>query len=67
VTNFDMSLLKKFKFTESTGLEFRAEAFNVFNHTNFLGVGTSFGTSTFGQLTSTRDPRIIQFGLKFVY
>jgi hypothetical protein len=34
-TNFDMSLLKNFKVTEGSMLEFRAEAFNVFNHTQF--------------------------------
>lgn len=34
-TNFDMALLKHFKITEGTELEFRAEAFNVFNHTQF--------------------------------
>ncbi|HET6178035.1 MAG TPA: TonB-dependent receptor [Candidatus Sulfotelmatobacter sp.] len=34
-TNFDVSLLKHFKITESSSLEFRAEAFNVFNHTQF--------------------------------
>jgi hypothetical protein len=33
--NFDMSLLKHFKIRESADLEFRAEAFNVFNHTQF--------------------------------
>jgi hypothetical protein len=34
-TNFDMSVLKRFKISEDVGLEFRAEAFNVFNHTEF--------------------------------
>jgi hypothetical protein len=34
-TNFDVSLLKHFKLRESGDLEFRAEAFNVFNHTEF--------------------------------
>jgi hypothetical protein len=34
-TNFDMTLAKHFKTSESTSLEFRAEAFNVFNHTQF--------------------------------
>lgn len=34
-TNFDLSLLKHFKVTESSNLEFRAEAFNIFNHTQF--------------------------------
>jgi ribosomal protein L25 (general stress protein Ctc) len=33
--NFDTALLKHFKVTESSDLEFRAEAFNVFNHTQF--------------------------------
>jgi hypothetical protein len=64
---WDMTLGKRFKFRENMNLQFRAEAYNVFNHTNFLGVGTAFGTSTFGQITTTRDPRIIQFALKFAY
>jgi len=34
--NFDVALLKHFKVTEGSNLEFRAEAFNVFNHTQFL-------------------------------
>ena len=59
-----MTLSKRFKLRESMDLQFRAEAYNVFNHTNFLGLGTTFGSSTFGQVTSTRDPRLIQFALK---
>jgi hypothetical protein len=34
-TNFDMALLKHFKIRESGDIEFRAEAFNIFNHTQF--------------------------------
>lgn len=37
-TNFDTALFKHFKFTETAGFEFRAEAFNVFNHTQWNGV-----------------------------
>jgi len=36
----------------------------VFNHTNFLGLSTAFGGATFGQVTTTRDPRLVQFALK---
>jgi hypothetical protein len=61
---WDFSVFKNIKTTEAIRLQFRAEMFNIFNHTNPLGVGTAFGTTTFGQITSTRDPRIVQFGLK---
>jgi hypothetical protein len=63
--NFDTSLYKTFKIRESTSFEFRAESFNTFNHTEFNGIGPSFGSSTFGQATSTWDPRVLQFGGKF--
>ena len=52
---------------DSIPTEEPGEMFNVFNHTNFNGVGTSFGSTTFGQILSTRDPRIVQLALKFYY
>ncbi|MEW6128196.1 MAG: carboxypeptidase regulatory-like domain-containing protein [Acidobacteriota bacterium] len=64
---WDMTLGKRFRITENMRLQFRAEAYNLFNHTNFSGLSTVFGSTTFGQVTSTRDPRLIQFGLKLNY
>jgi len=64
---WDVTLAKRFKLRESMDLQFRAEAYNVFNHTNFVlvtGSPTTFGSTTFGQITSTRDPRLVQFALK---
>jgi hypothetical protein len=43
--NFDVSLLKTFKVTEGSNLEFRAEAFNVFNHTQFRIFNPNLGNS----------------------
>jgi hypothetical protein len=43
--NFDMSLLKNFKVTEASSLEFRVEAFNVFNHTQFRIYNPNLGNS----------------------
>jgi Carboxypeptidase regulatory-like domain/TonB dependent receptor/TonB-dependent Receptor Plug Domain len=65
IERWDLSLFKNFKTTERTNLQFRWEVFNVFNHTNFQGIDTDTTSSTFGQVTSTHEPRIMQLGLKF--
>jgi hypothetical protein len=56
-TNFDMALLKHFKVTESMYFEFRAEAFNVFNHTEWAWLGGDSGSAAsntpFGSPTNT--------------
>ena len=62
--NWNLSLYKTFQFTERTGLEFRAETFNTFNHTQFTGVDTGLFSSTFGHVNATADPRIFQLGAK---
>ncbi len=64
---WDMGLYKSFKLVERFHLQFRAEAFNVFNHTNFDTVSTSLASSLFGQVLSSRDPRILQLGLKAIF
>lgn len=43
----------------------RLTGFNILNHTNFDQVDTIVSSSTFGQVLSTHEPRIIQLGLKF--
>lgn len=65
--NWDISFLKRFKFTESKNLEFRAEMFNAFNHAQFLNPDNNGFDSTFGQISTTRGPRLVQFGLKLYY
>ncbi|HEY1948048.1 MAG TPA: carboxypeptidase regulatory-like domain-containing protein [Bryobacteraceae bacterium] len=65
--NTDLSVSKRAVIRENIALQFRAEFFNVFNHTQFAGIGTTFGAGTFGQVTSARDPRITQFGLRLTF
>jgi hypothetical protein len=66
IQRWDLSVLKEIKLPwESTGLQFRGEMINAFNHTNFNGLGTTFGSSTFGTVITVHDPRIVQLGLKF--
>src|SRR5581483_11833250 len=67
--NWNLALFKSFVFSESRGsrLEFRAEFFNAFNHTEWNNVSTSFSASNFGAITSAHDPREIQLGLKLYF
>ncbi len=67
INNWDLSITKKTKIGETREVEFRAEFFNAFNHTQFLRVDDAGGSSTFGQVISDRGPRLIQFGLKFYF
>jgi hypothetical protein len=79
---FDLSLSRKFKINERFSVQARAEAFNILNHTDFVGgfapsgqaAGVSYGTgvtalnaSNFGQVTGAYDPRILQFAMKLFF
>jgi hypothetical protein len=73
--NFDVSVLKTTKLTESQSLQFRAEFFNLFNHPQFnIGQGggvnslLDVSSPTSALVTSTSvNPRIIQFALKYIF
>jgi hypothetical protein len=54
-TNFDMALFKHFRITERMNIEFRAEAFNVFNHTQWLPIAGDAGSAAnnFGETNNT--------------
>ena len=65
--NVNVSLMKNTKLTERVNLQFRAEAFNLFNHPNFNLPDNFLGSPTFGRISSARDPRHIQFGLKLLF
>ena len=64
---FDVSLIKRTTVGENKILEFRAEAFNVANHANFGNPNGEISSVNFGRITTTRDPRLIQFGFKFQF
>jgi hypothetical protein len=67
--NFDFGLFKNFVIREKTGFEFRWETFNIFNHTEYSGINSTFapGATTFLHLNATHDPRRMQFGLRFYF
>ena len=75
--DWDASIARKFAITERSALQFRAEYFNLLNHTN-LGDPATTVSSTLGRITSTspqnwsgtapqNDPRIAQLSLKLVF
>ncbi len=68
IANFDAGLFKGFSLTERLRAEFRAEFYNLFNHTQLYSVdGNISDGSTFGLAQKAREPREIQFALKFIF
>jgi len=68
INNFDFSMQKITPVGEGKRIEFRAEFFNIFNHTQFLNPdGNITDGADFGRVKHTRDPRNIQFALKFAF
>lgn len=79
--NFNMALFKHFPIKESAAFEFRAEAFNIFNHTEWIPIGGAAGSfagnnnsggGTFGNTTflysgGVHQARVLQLGLKFLF
>jgi hypothetical protein len=67
--NFDLSLEKVTQLTERMQLTFRAEFFNVLNHTEWQSsnISTPIASPQLGQITSTYDPRIGQLSLRFSF
>jgi hypothetical protein len=67
--DWDFSVHKKIPLSETKYFQFRAEIFNVFNHTNYSNPdgGFSDGPTSFGKIATAGDPRLLQFALKFFF
>jgi len=67
LNNTDFGLMKRTMIREAMAFEVRAEFFNIFNHAQFMNPDGNFTNSTFGVVTSARDPRIGQLSMKFYW
>ncbi|HUE57854.1 MAG TPA: hypothetical protein VMO76_18610 [Candidatus Udaeobacter sp.] len=69
ISNWSLSAFKKMKFGETKSLEFRTELFNAFNHAQFIfqSPNSKGFSGTFGQVTQTRGPRLMQLALKLYF
>ena len=66
--NVDLSIFRQFPIREAMRLEFRAEAFNVFNTVVYAAPDSDLTSPTFGQVFSTaNNPRVLQLGAKFIF
>jgi hypothetical protein len=63
----DLSMQKNIPITETMKFQFRADFFNLFNHTNFNAPDTGYGDTNFGALNTSQDARQMQFALKFYF
>jgi len=67
IENWDASLFKTFAIREHLSFQVHGDAFNIFNHVNFMSVDSNLGDGQFGQVTAAHDPRILQVGLKLEF
>jgi hypothetical protein len=67
LNNVDLMIGKRLFVRNRMSAVFRAEFFNLFNHTNFRDVDKSLTSPGFGTITAAADPRIVQLGLKFTF
>jgi hypothetical protein len=68
IFNFDMSIMRNFKFASSKNLQFRLEAFNAFNQPVWDDPNTSVTSPNYGRILGTRKPmRELQLGVKFMF
>jgi Carboxypeptidase regulatory-like domain len=67
--NWNIALFKSIALTSHEGprVEIRFESYNTFNHTEFQNLDVASTDANFGQATSTYDPRVFQFGGKFLF
>jgi hypothetical protein len=64
---YDMALMKNFRMYRSLKGQFRLSAFNLFNHDNPSTISTSMTSSTYGQVTASRDGRLLQAAFKMSF
>ncbi len=64
---WDITFSKRIPLTEARYFQFRADVFNLFNKTQFVNPDGNFSDTTFGQVQQARDPREVQFALKFYF
>jgi hypothetical protein len=67
IENIDFGVIKTFSITERYKVQFRAEAFNIFNHANFSNPNGNVSAGTFGTITAAGAPRVMQLALKAMF
>lgn len=65
--DLDVALSRAFTVLEKHRFEIRAEAFNLTNSVRALNPVTNFNAGNFGRIINVRDPRIMQWALKYVF
>jgi hypothetical protein len=70
IENFDLTLQKDLRLIDARSLQFRVEAFNAFNHTQFYGPASVDGQvedPSFGKIVSAASPRLVQLAAKYTF
>ncbi len=67
LNQWDITFSKRIAISEAKYFQFRTDIFNLFNRTSFYNPDGNFSNATFGQVLQARDPRLVQFALKYYF
>ncbi|MCC6363744.1 MAG: carboxypeptidase regulatory-like domain-containing protein [Bryobacterales bacterium] len=65
--NWDMSISKRFRFTENKSFVLRGDFFNILNHLSYNSIQTTLGNAGFGTINGADPARVIQLALRFEF
>jgi hypothetical protein len=67
INNWDLSIMRNFKFKERYTIQFIGQLFNAFNHPNYNAPNTTIGNINYGRITGAQSSRVTEFALRIFF
>ena len=67
INNWDLTIMRNFKFQERYTVQFIGQLFNAFNHPNYNAPNTTIGNQNYGRITGAQSSRVTEFALRIFF